>query len=312
MTSTAVLLSCHGTVERIEELPAFVTNIRRGRPAPPEVLAEVRRRFEHIGGSPLMKITRAQGEALSARLGIPVAVAGRLWQPYAAEALGALYAAGVRRVVSLPLAPQSVDVYHAVVREAAGKLGGDPGSGSAGPGDAAMEVRYAPAWGLEPALIDAFVEVIDEALAGFPEGSRAGVTVILSAHSLPQRVIAAGDPYESQFRAMAGEVQRRLSSRGNPTTVAFQSQGMTGDAWLGPDLKATFERIVAAGQREALIAPIGFVADHVETLYDLDVEAPEIARAAGLSRLERARAVNTRPRFIDALEAVVRRELAAG
>jgi protoporphyrin/coproporphyrin ferrochelatase len=302
VTSTAVLLSCHGTVERVEDLPAFIANIRRGRPTPPEVLEEVRRRFEHIGGSPLMKITRSQGEALSARLGIPVAVAGRLWHPYAAEVLGALHAAGVRRVISLPLAPQSVDVYHAVVREAAGK---SPTHGDA------LEVRYAPAWGLEPALIDAFIEVIDEALAGFPEQSRARVTVILSAHSLPQRVIAAGDLYEGQFRAMAGEVQRRLAPRGNPTTVAFQSQGMTGDVWLGPDLKATFERIAAEGHREALIAPIGFVADHVETLYDLDVEAHGIARAAGLSRLERAGAVNARPRFIDALEAVVRRELGA-
>jgi protoporphyrin/coproporphyrin ferrochelatase len=303
MTSTAVLLSCHGTVERIEELPAFVSNIRRGRPTPPEVLEEVRRRFEHIGGSPLMQITRSQGEALSARLGIPVAVAGRLWHPYPAEVLGALYAAGVRRVISLPLAPQSVDVYHAVVREAAAKLNGSAVDGGA------LEIRCAPAWGLEPALIDAFVEVIDETLAGFPEERRGKVAVILSAHSLPRRIVDAGDLYESQFRAMAGEVERRLAPRGNPTTIAFQSQGMTGDAWLGPDLKTTFERLAAEGHREALVAPIGFVADHVETLYDLDVEAHGIARAAGLSRLERARAVNARPRFIDALEAVVRREL---
>jgi protoporphyrin/coproporphyrin ferrochelatase len=307
--STAVLLSCHGTVERIEDLPAFVTNIRRGRPAPPEVLEEVRRRFEHIGGSPLMHITRAQGEALAARLGLPVAVAGRLWHPYPGEALASLHAAGVRRVISLPLAPQSVDVYHAVVREAAARLGA--ASGGDGGGDGGLEVRCVPAWGLEPALLDAFVEVIDEALARFPEEGRAGVPVLLTAHSLPLRIIAAGDPYERQFRAMAAEVERRLASRGNPTSVAFQSQGMTGDAWLGPDLKETFARLAAEGHREALIAPIGFVAEHVETLYDLDTEAHVLAKEAGLARLERAPAVNARPRFIDALEALVRRELSS-
>ncbi|WP_437939945.1 ferrochelatase [Sorangium sp. So ce341] len=295
--TTAVLLSCHGTVERLDDLPAFLANIRRGRPAPPELIEEVRRRFERIGGSPLMRITQAQADALAARIGLPVAIAGRLFHPYPGEVLASLHASGVRRVVSLPLAPQSVDVYHAVVRDAAAKQGG-------------VEVRCVPAWGLEPALIDAFVEVIDEALARFPEEHRARVAVVLSAHSLPQRIVDAGDPYERQFRAMAAEVERRVAPRGNPVLVAFQSQGMTGDAWLGPDLRSTFEALAARGAREALVAPIGFVADHVETLYDLDVEAHVIAREAGLARLERAPAVNTRPRFIDALEALVRRELA--
>ncbi|WP_437319192.1 ferrochelatase [Sorangium sp. So ce385] len=294
--TTAVLLSCHGTVERLDDLPTFLANIRRGRPAPPELIEEVRRRFERIGGSPLMRITQAQADALAARIGLPVAIAGRLFHPYPGEVLASLHASGVRSVVSLPLAPQSVDVYHAVVRDAAAKQGG-------------MEVRCVPAWGLEPALIDAFVEVIDEALARFPEERRARVAVILSAHSLPQRIIDAGDPYERQFRAMAAEVERRVAPRGNPVLVAFQSQGMTGDAWLGPDLRSAFEALAARGAREALVAPIGFVADHVETLYDLDVEAHVIAREAGLARLERAPAVNTRPRFIDALEALVRREL---
>ncbi|WP_437601543.1 ferrochelatase [Sorangium sp. So ce590] len=294
--TTAVLLSCHGTVERLDDLPAFLSNIRRGRPAPPELIEEVRRRFQTIGGSPLLRITQAQADALAARLGLPVVIAGRLWHPYPEDVLGSLHGSGVRRVISLPLAPQSVDVYHAVVRDAAARQGG-------------MEVRCVPAWGLEPALIDAFVEVIDEALARFPEESRAKVAVILSAHSLPQRIIDAGDPYERQFRAMAAEVERRVASRGNPVLVAFQSQGMTGDAWLGPDLRSTFEALAARGAREALIASIGFVADHVETLYDLDVEAHVVARGAGLARLERAPAVNARPRFIDALEALVRREL---
>ncbi len=291
---TAVLLSCHGTVERVDDLPGFLANIRRGRPTPPEILAEVKHRFERIGGSPLMRITRAQGEALAARLGLPVAICGRLWHPYPADVLASLHEAGARRVLSLPLAPQSVHVYNASAREAAAALPG-------------LEILEAPPWGLEPALLDAFVETIDEGLARLPAEARARAAVILTAHSLPLRVIHAGDPYEQQFRAMADEVARRIAARGNPTRIAFQSQGMTGDAWLGPDLPRTFAELVAAGTREALIAPIGFVADHVETLYDLDVEAPNLARAAGIEHLARAPAVNTRPRFIDALEAVARR-----
>lgn len=296
--STAVLLICHGSVERADDIPGFLANIRRGRPTPPEIIAEVRHRFERIGGSPLMRHTRAQGEALAARLGLPVAVCGRLWHPYPGEALAPLHAAGVRRVLSLPLAPQSVHVYNASVREAAAAFPG-------------LEVIDAPSWGLEPALLDAFMETVDEGLALLPEEARGRAAVILSAHSLPRRVIAAGDRYEQQFREMADEVARRVAARGNPAFIAFQSQGMTGDAWLGPDLPETFARLVEGGVREALIAPIGFVADHVETLYDLDIEAPALAHKAGLALLARAPAVNARPRFIDALEAIARRALAA-
>jgi ferrochelatase len=292
--TTAVLLTCHGTVDRVEDIPAFLTNIRRGRPTPPEIVEEVRRRFEKIGGSPLMRITAEQAAALEARIGVPVRVAGRLWAPLPAEVIGQMVAEGVTRLISLPMAPQSVDVYHAGVRAAAAAHAG-------------LDLALAPPWGTEPILIDAFVEAIDEALARFPEDERAKVPVILSAHSLPQRVIDSGDPYERQFREMAAEVALKLVARGNPVRVAFQSQGMDGGAWLGPDLPATFAKLAESGAKSAVIAAIGFVTDHVETLYDLDIEAPGLAAAAGIERLVRAPSLNARPRFIDALEAVVRR-----
>jgi protoporphyrin/coproporphyrin ferrochelatase len=295
---TGVLLTCHGTVDRIEDLPAFLAVIRRGRPTPAAVIDEVTRRYRRVGGSPLLRITGEQAAALSLRLGMPVRFAGRLWAPYPADVVAAMARAGTTRLVSLPLAPQSVEIYHPDVRAAAAASG--------------IEVLAAPPWGLEPALIDAFVESVDEALARFPESERAAVPVILSAHSLPQRVIDAGDAYEREFRALAAEVSARIALRGNPVRVAFQSQGMDGGAWLGPDLPTTFAALAAEGARAALIAPIGFVADHVETLYDLDIEAPDLARKAGLTRLERAPAMNARPRFIDALAAVVERVLAGG
>jgi ferrochelatase len=291
--TTAVLLTCHGTVDRIEEIPAFLANIRRGRPTPQSIVDEVTHRFQRIGGSPLMRLTHAQAAALEARLGLPVRVAGRLWPPLPAEVIGQLVSAGVTTLISLPLAPQSVDVYHAGVRAAA----------AAHPG---LELRLASAWGTEPLLVDAFVETIDEALAQLPEGERARVPVILSAHSLPQRIIDTGDPYEKQFRAMAAEVAVRLVARGNPVRVAFQSQGMDGGVWLGPDLPQTFADLAAGGATTAVISAIGFLADHVETLYDLDIEAPILAAKAGIERLIRAPSLNARPRFIDALEAVVR------
>ena len=299
MKNSAILLSCHGTVSRTADIPAFLSNIRHGRPASQEIVREVTHRFELIGGSPLMAHTEDQARGLQARLGIPVRIAGRLWGPYPKDVVAALYAEGVRRLVSLPLAPQSVDIYNAVVKEAAAAFEG-------------LSLACAPAWGNEPALIDTFVETIDDALSvlDFSSEPRSSTAVVLSAHSLPKRIVAAGDPYDQQFRAMAALVSKPIEERGHPVRVAFQSQGMTGDEWLGPDLATTFRELALSGVKAAIVAPIGFVAEHVETLYDLDIEAPKIARDAGLSRFSRARAANARPRFIDALESVARRALA--
>ena len=290
--SLAVLVSCHGTVESVDDLPAFLSNIRRGRPTPPHLIEEVRRRFEQIGGSPLMRTTRAQAEALAERTGLRVAVCARLWSPYPKEVIAGLASEGVRTIVSLPLAPQSVHVYHASVREAAAGTG--------------IEVIQVPSFGDEPRLIDAFVESIEEALSAFPEDLRATTPVLLTAHSLPQRILDAGDPYEKDFRSMAELVAARVRARGNEVRIAFQSQGATNDVWLGPDLPTTFRALVDSGARSVAVAPIGFVADHVETLYDLDIEAKAMAEKMGL-RFARAAAMNLRPSFLDAIEIVARR-----
>lgn len=296
--SLGILVSCHGTVSNVEDMPAFINNIRRGRPAPPELIAEVKHRFHLIGGSPLMAITAAQARALESRLGIPVAVSGRLWHPYPKEVLPELVAQGIRTLISLPLAPQSVDIYHAVIREAATR-------------HPELNMHYVPAWGMEPAFIDALCETIDETLVGIDPDEAKKIPIVLSAHSLPKRVIDMGDLYEKQFREMAGAVAARFEARGFSTRIAFQSQGASNEPWLGPDLVETFGELAQTGARTVLIAPIGFVAEHVETLYDLDIEAPNLAKKAGIERLLRAKAVGDRPRFIDALETVVRRILPA-
>jgi ferrochelatase len=290
-TGSAVVVSCHGTVERVEDIPAFVRNIRRGRDAPVEVVQEVRQRFEAIGGSPLMRVTRRQAAALERRLGVPVRAAARLWDPYPAAVIDALRREGITAVASLPLAPQSVHVYNAVVHEAARA--------------AEMDFVGAPAWGLEPKLIAAFVEAIEQAARGLEPDA----PVVLTAHSLPRSVIAAGDPYERDFRAMAAAVERALRARGRstaPMEVAFQSQGMGGGEWIGPSLEDVMQQLAAWGARELIVAPIGFVSEHVETLYDVDVGAVGEAKRLGFHRVARMPAMDVRPLFIDALEVVAR------
>jgi ferrochelatase len=291
--ATAVLLVVHGSVDREEDVPAFVANIRHGRPAPPAVVDEVLRRFRAIGGSPLSAITAAQAKALEARLGMRVAIGGRMWHPFVKDAVSALAKDGVRRVVSLPLAPYSVDMYNAVAKEAC---------------DASSIVCVgAPAWALEPSLVDAFVESIRPALAKVED--RARTHVVLSAHSLPTRVVRSGDRYEQEVRATAAAVAGKLGELSARCHVAFQSQGMDGGDWLGPDLPTTLRTLQGAGARDVVLAPIGFLADHTETLYDLDVEAKQVAEALGLA-FHRAPALNESTLLVDAMEHVVRRALA--
>jgi protoporphyrin/coproporphyrin ferrochelatase len=286
---TGVLLIGHGSVDRVEEIPAFVRAIRRGRPTDPAIIDEVIHRWVTIGGSPLARIVEAQARALEARLGIPVAAAARLCAPYARDVVPALAARGVHSIVSLPLAPYSVPIYNAVVREAC-----------IAAGVAAID---ATPWGREPALIDAFADVTRERLEGLDAPH-----VVFSAHSLPLAVIRAGDPYDNDVRATAAAVQRALGFDEARTHVAYQSAGADGGEWLRPDLPAVFRAIIAAGGRDVVVCAIGFLAEHTETLYDLDIEARALAEGLGL-RFHRVPALDVHPRLLDAFEAVVRAAL---
>ncbi len=289
--STAILLTFHGTVAHLDELPAFLLRIRRGRPVPPELLEEVRHRYELIGGSPLLAITERQAAALEAELGLPVRVAARLWAPEIPEVLARMKAEGIQRVVSLPLAPQSVSLYHASVKEAAQPLG--------------LEVAEVPAYGLYDELLAAFEGTVNQAIEA-AECPSSEVDVVLSAHSLPMRVIRSGDAYETEFREMADAVAARLATKVRSVSIAFQSQGASNEPWLGPDLNATFSSLRAGGSSHVLIAPIGFVAEHVETLYDLDVEAKKLALEAGFARYSRAKALGEAEGFTKALARAAR------
>ncbi|MEM9693859.1 MAG: ferrochelatase, partial [Myxococcota bacterium] len=281
----------HGTVEKASDIPAFLQNIRRGRPTPDSIVHEVTERFEAIGGSPMMRITREQAAALETRLGVVVRACARMWHPYPPEVIGALKADGVETIVSVPLAPQSVHIYNTDVEKAAA--------------EAELQVYSAAAWGLEPALIEAFADSIVEAHGRIAKPD--DLALVLSAHSLPMRVLAMGDPYEKDFRAMAEAIIAELDRRELPrkqTRIAFQSQGMGGGDWLGPDLETTFSELREAGVDRLLMAPVGFLTEHVETAYDIDIEAKKLTEEMGFVQLERMEPMNTRERFIDALVAV--------
>jgi ferrochelatase len=287
----------HGTVESPDDLAPFLANIRRGRPVAPELLAEVRRRYEAIGGSPLLARSRAQAAALEAELGWPVHLAMRFWHPYVPDVVAEAARAGARELVVVPLAPWSASLYVAAARQAAEQL--------AAAGGPALALRGTGNWGLEPSLVRGFAEVLARALARVPAERRDAAHVVLTAHSLPLAVTRAGDPYERELRETAAAVMRAANVE-NPWRVAFQSQGALAEPWLGPDLPETFAALRAAGARDVVIVAIGFLADHVEILYDLDVEARELATRAGLGFF-RAASLDARPALVEALAAVARR-----
>jgi ferrochelatase len=304
MNRAAVLLVAHGTVEQLDELPEFLANIRRGHPAPPELLAEVRRRYEAIGGqSPLNAINRELAAHLEERLGLPVRFANRLFHPYPTPILTALAASGVKEIVVVPLAQHSASVYGDAVKKAAKDAGLD------------LEITSAPNWGRIPELTDAYARAIVTELQRIPDGERDRTSLLLTAHSLPLSVIEAGDPYETEFRGSAEDVAARVRELAPGSFVdhqiAFQSQGMsTGPggrpmAWLGPDLRSRLEMLAATGRKEVVLAPIGFLADHVEILYDLDIEARGWADELGIT-LRRSASLNATDALVSALAGLVR------
>jgi ferrochelatase len=303
MTATSVLLISHGTVDDLAELPDFVKNIRRGAPPPPELVAELRHRYEAIGGSsPLTRITARVAEKLSHELGLPVKTSARLWRPYPRDVLPTLPAG---TVVVLALAQHSAKVYEDAVRAASREV------------TPSTTIVAVPNWGREPTLLDAFAARIRALVAPWSEADRAETALVLSAHSLPKAIVDAGDPYEREARAAAEGVAERVRDLLPDARIAFQSQGLSSGPggrpmpWLGPDLPTTFDAIRADGRRRVVVAPIGFLADHVEILYDVDIEAKALAAARGLE-LVRAPSLNDGDDFVAVLAMLVRRVLAEG
>ncbi len=284
----AVLLITHGTVSQLEDLPEFLKKIRRGRPASPELVAEMRERYERIGGSPLALHSEEQRAELETRLGLPVYLATRFGEPSFADAVTLLLESGSRDLVLLPLAPYSVELYCQEASRALSELApsGCFGVCSVGP------------WGCAPGLIAAHAARI-RSHSG-PALER-GARLLLTAHSLPTRVIAAGDKYAEEVAASAAAIERSLGQRAQ---LVYQSQGADGGDWLGPTLREALNQAKSEGITEVVCAPFGFLAEHVETLYDLDIEASAMASELGL-RWERVAALGSDPFLLETLAELV-------
>ena len=289
MPKTGVLMMAHGTPSSMDEMPEYLRLVRGGRPPSDELVEEMRHNYEAIGGrSPLTDLTMAQAQALGERLGadLPVAVGMRNWRPFIKDAIEELAGAGVTRIIGIPMAPQfstlSVKKY---VDAATSAL------------PAGVEFVPVPSYYMHPLLLEAFAERLRAA------NPRADELVVFTAHALPLKVIESGDQYAEQVAATA----RGVAERAGITSYegAYQSAGRTPEPWIGPSIEELIDEQSGLGVRKFLVAPIGFVCDHTEILYDIDIQAARTAREFSTS-LRRTESLNTSPTFIRLLEELVR------
>jgi ferrochelatase len=281
---TAVILMAYGSPERPEDIPAYFEDIRGGRPVRPEAVAQLTERYRRIGGrSPLNEITEAQRAALEVETGLPVFVGMKHWHPWIADAVDAALADGAERIVALVLAPHysrmSIGGYRDRLETAL---------------DGRAELSFVESWhDHEP-----YIELLADRLQG------TDAHVVFTAHSLPERILADGDPYRDQLLETSQLVAERAGVE--HWSFAFQSESATGEPWLGPDILDELESLYEGGVRTVLVAPVGFVSDHLEILWDIDVEARERAAELGLE-LDRIESLNDDPAFIRALADLVKK-----
>jgi ferrochelatase len=298
LEKTAVLLLAHGSPESVDQVPEFLLRVTGGRPLPPPVVDEVKHRYGLIGRSPLTDLTLKQGELLADELGLPVYVGMRNWKPFIADAVGAMTADGVEHVVAICLAPQNSRTSVGLYRSA---LTGNQAT--------PFSIDFVDSWHDHPLLIKAFAEKLR---AGWDRACREAesrkVPIIFTAHSVPERTIADGDPYESQAKETASLVARATGLTPEDWTFAFQSQGMSGGAWLGPRVEDTILCLKEQGDRAVFVQPIGFLCDHVEIFYDIDIGFKQFAQKEGM-RLWRAESLNDSPLLTAALAALTRSRL---
>jgi ferrochelatase len=288
--SAAVVLMAYGSPERLDDVPAYYRDIRGGRPIRPELLEDLVERYRRLGiedGSPLNAITEQTRAALERELhGVPVFTGMKHWTPHIADAATAALAHGADAIVGLVLAPHysslSIAGYRNQLEDAL---------------DGRAELAFVESWHDEPGFVDVLADRV--------RGTKAHV--VFTAHSLPQRILEEGDPYKDQLL----ETSRLVAERAGlgDWSFSFQSESQTGEPWLGPDILDHLEALHAAGVRDVLVCPVGFVADHLEIRWDLDNEAAEKAQELGLS-FARIEMPNADPAFVEVLAGLVRRALA--
>jgi ferrochelatase len=292
-----LLVMAYGGPDNLEEVEPYLMDVRGYRATAPEIIHEVRERYREIGGrSPIRERTQAQANALQHVLeqqggGFKAFVGMRHWHPFIQDTLAEMRAQGIERTVGMVMAPHysrmSIQAYFNKIEDA--KSG--------------MQVARIHDWHLLPEYLDALAGRVRTALDRFPDSVRADVPVIFTAHSLPERILAWGDPYPMQLLATTDALMERLGPR--PYEFAYQSAAISTDPWLGPDASEVMERYAAEGKRHMLICPIGFVCDHVEILYDIDIVYQKLARDLDV-QLERIVMLNDDPQMIRGLAGLVR------
>ncbi len=296
---TAVLLLAHGSPENPGQTPEFLKYVTGGRPLPPTVVEEIRHRYSLIGFSPLACWTLLQADQLSQLLNMPVFAGMRNWKPFISEAVKAIASHGYDRVIAICLAPQnsrtSVGLYRSAV---------------AGEGNLPFELDFVDEWHDQPTLAKAFAEKLRGAWEIVSAENGAKLPIIFTAHSVPERTIAAGDPYERQSKETAELVAKEAGLSPDDWTFAFQSQGMSRGPWIGPTVEDTIRNLKAKGHRGVFLHPVGFLCDHVEVLYDIDIFFKQFAEKEGM-RLWRAESLNDSKTLTAALAELVSSRLKA-
>ena len=298
----AVLLMAMGGPDSLENVEPFLLDVRGGRPTPPELVEEIRERYRATGGkSPAVGITKDVAKKLEQRLNeaggerYRVYVGLRHWHPFIKETYAELLGDRPEQIIGLCLAPQqsslSTGAYRRKVEEAQTTL------------QNTCPVSYVGSWHRHPGLIEGIVENIRQALLKFPADVRETVPVLFTAHSLPERIVAMKDPYPDEVKGTVAAVTALLGNQ--PTRFAYQSQGRSSEPWLGPTVESAVNELTREGHRLVLVAPIGFLCDHVETLYDIDIELKQYSASRGL-QLERIAMLNDSPALIDTLASVLK------
>ena len=286
---SAVLLLAHGSPDSADDVPEFLLHVTGGRTLPSHVIDEVKQRYGLIGASPLARWTFEQRDALQRELKFPVYVGMRNWKPFIADTVRTVIAESVEHVVAICMAPQnsrtSVGLYRSALESSSG---------------ASLSVDFVESWHDHPLLIRAFAEKLQAGLNSARREMTATIPVIFTAHSVPERTIADGDPYESQAKETASLVARATALPAADWSFAFQSQGMSGGAWLGPRVEDTILELKKKGHRYVFVQPIGFLCDHVEVLYDIDIGFKQFAEQEEM-KLWRAESLNGSPLLTAAL-----------
>lgn len=292
-----LLVMAYGGPDNLNEVEPYLLDVRGYRPTAPEIIHEVRERYREIGGrSPILEQTREQASALEAALNkngqdFKAFVGMRHWHPYIKDTLDEMQAQGIEKAVGLVMAPHyskmSIEAYFKKIGEA----------------ESPIEIAPIKEWHLLPGYIDALVKRVCDALERFPAEVRSQVPVIFSAHSLPQRILEWKDPYPDQLRETVTSAMQKLGNQ--PHDFAFQSAAISNEPWLGPDVSVLIERYAKEGQKNIVSCPIGFVCEHVEVLYDIDIVYQKLAKSLGV-RLERIEMVHTSPSMMTGLAELIR------